>query len=408
MNKTILFILVFIGNINTKAQKVEMDYGLGLNLNYPLANFQNSSFYGKGLGGIHLFVSAPVANFFKVKLKNKIINNTNYHFSLGIANVGIHNRDSDMLFTNTYIDGSASVYIKPFYETSDFKIILGIRPYLLAAKSTERFKDGEYVFYNLDTSNKNQIGNIGIGGIIGVSVALSNAVNLELKYNHNFGDIYTSTSRIEGRQSMLEITLSLSAISIRDKLFNKEIAIHEYVEKLKKGNLFVMMPTINQAEINALVNANKADKIINLLDEIHQSNLMIMNVFKTRFNFCNVYFFNDTNAYKVSNKVFGNIFFDDKFKEINTKDINTNNFFVASFCEDISNISEKIDYGLHVYDDKIIHLGKPFNTQQNQFSLFDGDKDPINVVRKRMSYLNFDDYARKVDALNFRLNKYAK
>jgi hypothetical protein len=61
---------------------------------------------------------------------------------------------------------------------------------------------------------------------------------------------------------------------------------------------------------------------------------------------------------------------------------------------------------LYVYDDKITHLGKPFNTQQNQFNIFAGG-DPLNYLRKRLNVLSYEDYSRKVKKLNGRLLRFS-
>jgi hypothetical protein len=167
-----------------------------------------------------------------------------------------------------------------------------------------------------------------------------------------------------------------------------------------------MLPTVNKAEIDGLINTGRADQIVNLLEELHQANVLVMKAFKNEFDFCPVVFYDDTNAYKVSNKVFGDFFYDADGRSISIEKVNTSNFFVAAFCEDVSSISHKMDYGLYLYDDKITHLGKPFNTQQNQFNIFAGG-DPLNYLRKRLNVLSYEDYSRKVKKLNGRLLRFS-
>jgi hypothetical protein len=283
---------------------------------------------------------------------------------------------------------------------------MGFRPYYLVSTNTEKLRDGEYVIDNIDSANQNKSGDIGLSGSIGISVALSSIVNLELKYNHSFDNISTSPTSIKGRPSIVEVTLSISATGIRDKVNYKDISTFEYLKKLHKGHLLVMLPTVNKAEIDGLINTGRADQIVNLLEELHQANVLVMKAFKNEFDFCPVVFYDDTNAYKVSNKVFGDFFYDADGRSISIEKVNTSNFFVAAFCEDVSSISHKMDYGLYVYDDKITHLGKPFNTQQNQFNIFAGG-DPLNYLRKRLNVLSYEDYSRKVKKLNGRLLRFS-
>ncbi len=404
--KHTLALILSVSAINTFAQKAETDYGVGLNINFPLAGVQTSDYSGRGLGGVHVFTTAPLSNLLTSKAESKFWQNLNYHLSAGFASIGIRDRQSDNRYTNTYIDATASLYLKPFHESSDFKIFAGLRPYYLASTNTEKLRDGEYVVDNIDTANRNKSGDIGISGTIGVSLALSSIVNLELKYNHSFNGISTSATNIKGRQSIVEVTLSISATGIRDKVNYKDISTYEYLKKLHKGNLLVMLPTVNNTEIESMRTAGKADQIAIFLEEFHQSNVLVMKAFKNEFDFCPVVFYDDTNAYKVSNKVFGDFFYDADGKPIATEKVNTSNFFVASFCEDVSGISHKMDYGLYVYDDKITHLGKPFNTQQNQFNIFAGG-DPLNYMRKRLNVLSYEDYSRKVKKLNGRLLRFS-
>jgi hypothetical protein len=404
--KHTLALILSISAINTFAQKAESDYGIGLNVNFPMIGLQTSDYSGRGVGGAHIFTTAPMSNLLISKAENKFWQNLNYHLSAGFAMMGIRDRQSDNRYTNTYIDGTASLYLKPFHESSDFKIFAGLRPNYLVSTNTEKLRDGEYVIDNIDSANQNKSGDIGFSGTIGISVALSSIVNLELKYNHSFDNISTSPASIKGRQSIIEVTLSISATGIRDKVNYKDISTFEYLKKLHKGNLMVMLPTVNKAEIDGLINAGKSDQITNLLDELHQANVLVMKAFKNEFDFCPVVFYDDTNAYKVSNKVFGDFFYDADGNSIAIANVNTANFFVASFCEDVSSISHKMDYGLYVYDDKITHLGKPFNTQQNQFNIFAGG-DPLNYLRKRLNVLSYEDYSRKVKKLNGRLLRFS-
>ncbi len=405
--KNILIVILCIISTKAHPQKAETDYGIGLNINLPVLGLQNNDFSGRGLAGAHFFISAPISNLYPTQPKSKFLHTIFYHVSGGFTSIGIRDRQSDNHYTNTYIDGTASLYMMPFFESSDFKIFAGLRPYYLVSTVSEKFRDGDYIIDNNNSINNNHSGDIGLTGNMGISVALSSIVNLELKYNHSFDNVSTTSTYINGRQSTVELTLSISATGIRDKVYNKEISTFEYINKLHKGNLLVMLPTVNKGEIDALNNSGRSDQIPILFDEIHQANTLVMKAFKTDFDFCQVVFFNDTNAYKVSNKVFGDIFFDYDGKPINTENVRTNNFFVASFCEDVSSISHKLDFGLFVYDDKIIHLGKPFNTQQNQFNMFTGG-DPINYLRKRLNVLSYKDYSIKVSKLNSRLHKYSE
>ena len=125
--KHTLAIILSISAINTFAQKAESDYGIGLNVNFPMTGLQTSNYSGKGLGGAHVFTTAPMSNLLVSKAENKFWQNLNYHLSAGFAMMGIRDRQSDNRYVNTYIDGTASLYLKPFHESSDFKIFVGCK-----------------------------------------------------------------------------------------------------------------------------------------------------------------------------------------------------------------------------------------------------------------------------------------
>ena len=72
----------------------------------------------------------------------------------------------------------------------------------------------------------------------------------------------------------------------------------------------------------------------------------------------------------------------------------TANYFIASFIEDVSQLTQKMDYGLY-YDHKFIQLGKPYNSTSNGMGIFAGG-DPQNYIRRIKTSGYFPEDFRKI------------
>jgi hypothetical protein len=82
----------------------------------------------------------------------------------------------------------------------------------------------------------------------------------------------------------------------------------------------------------------------------------------------------------------------------------TTNFFIASFCEDVSEFANRFTYGLHVYDEKMHALPSPFNAIKNDMGLYPGG-DVITYMRKKKALFSIGEYERVIRKFNDRLLK---
>ena len=83
------------------------------------------------------------------------------------------------------------------------------------------------------------------------------------------------------------------------------------------------------------------------------------------------------------------------------------NFMVASFCNDLYNYSDRISYGLFIYDNKMNQMGKPYTIPGQMFGLYT-DGDPQNYFKtKRINYTNMP-FDRMIRKFNSRMIRYAE
>ena len=113
----------------------------------------------------------------------------------------------------------------------------------------------------------------------------------------------------------------------------------------------------------------------------------------------------DTSAYKVISKNFNNVFVNSELIVDPYIKPDSSNFFVASFCDDISAYTAKHQYGLFVYDDQINQLPKPFNVPANLIGA-NLEGDPINFFRKRRYNYSIMPFEKIIVKLNNRLLHY--
>ena len=86
---------------------------------------------------------------------------------------------------------------------------------------------------------------------------------------------------------------------------------------------------------------------------------------------------------------------DDRLNIISGATLDSGDYFIASFIEDISDITNKPNYGLFVYDKSFVQMGKPYNVNQNSMGIFVGG-DPMNYFRRVKSNTYTPDEFRKI------------
>ena len=93
-----------------------------------------------------------------------------------------------------------------------------------------------------------------------------------------------------------------------------------------------------------------------LQNEIKIRNTKVIKEFSRNFSFAPVYFFMDTNIYKVIAGNLNGIFINGNLESDPAIVVNTDNYFIASFCEDISEYTKRKHFGLFVYDKQMIQM----------------------------------------------------
>jgi hypothetical protein len=78
----------------------------------------------------------------------------------------------------------------------------------------------------------------------------------------------------------------------------------------------------------------------------------------------------------------------------------TVNYYIISFCEDISDYTSKSQFGLYVYDGSLTQFPRPFNSPSQLISpVLEGD--PLNYLKKRrynFATLPFNRYVMRLNA----------
>lgn len=392
----ILFILLGISSAFAQMKPSDSDplgYGIKLGFNYSMNGTQYSNWSGLAGANLGMFFSKPINNRLK------------WFFEPSYSSVSFREREKDIRYNNHYIDANAFLYYYPSSINTDFAFIGGIRPSYLMAHNSEVFETGAYTTKDLEI-NKNKNGRIDMGLLLGMSVALSPVVNLELAYNYGLTD-KNSLQSVEGRSSSVEVNLRLNAVALRKSIENKNQSIEERVQQYHKGALLVMLATTNEKEILRLRAENKQAEIELLEADVKIRNTKVVQNFNKNFTFCPVYYFMDTSIYKVMSGTTGGIFVNYNLQLDTTITLNTENYFIASFCEDVSEYTKRKHFGLFVYDKQMVQLENPFNAP-NQLAapVFDYVvvKASENKTRKP-SYITVP-FERLVGKLNTRLFRY--
>lgn len=331
------------------------------------------------------------------------------HFSLFVepsfSTTGIRDQQSDTRFKNAHFDLGLFTYLYPSEISKDFAFIFGLKPSYLTAHRSEVFEIGTYLTKDL-AINENVNGQVDLGGMVGLTVAFSPVLNMDLIYNHSFTNQNTD-SRIKGKPATLEIGIRINAVALKRNLDSKVRSVQEEVVNYQKGSLLVMLITPNQNYINRLKKENRIEEIKWYEYEIKTRNQLSIKAFSAGFNFCPVYFFMDTSVKQIIAGNFSGVFVNKNLQPDSAIVVSNNNYFVASFCEDLSNYTGRMHYGLFVYDDHMIQLEKPFNhpsqTASPIYNLVLVNGDP--AVSRKPTYTTVP-HERIVGKLNSRLFKY--
>ncbi|MFN9583339.1 MAG: hypothetical protein ACK566_11845, partial [Bacteroidota bacterium] len=322
-----------------------------------------------------------------------------------LAYNGIRFREtqSDTRYKFDYLDANLLMKIYTSSDNKDFSFILGAKPYYIIDIGTEEFQTGTYLGLT-DSTNRNKNGTIHVAGIIGLGVQLSPIVELELSYIHSFEN-KSKPGNIQGRPSTLEFGLRINAVNIK-KQFSK--GVEDTKNKLiryKQGVLLVMLSTPNEAELKSLESQQKWSEIALIKNEISSRNNKIYRAFSNEFKFCPVYFYYDSNAYKVMRHELNGIFLNPQLLPDASISIpDTQSYFIASFCEDNSNYTGRNHFGLYVYDNQINQLEKPFNSPSQLISMV-LEGDPLNYVKRKRTNYAAIEFKKYVYKFNLRLFK---
>ena len=378
------------------------NFGVEIGGNFNLIGSQFGNYVGKSQPRISIFFTKPVSKYYI----NSFISLWDFAVEpIALNLISCRENTIDNQYGGYYYDPSFALHLIPDRSSSDLRIILGVRPSYLLYSYSEILENGEYRLSQSGVAtNKNKAGDIDISGMLGLSLKFSKIGYFDIKYTHSFTN-QNNINYVQGRPSLIEFGIRLSAVQIGKALFDIDAETQKQVVKLSKGTLLVMLPTPNQNEVNALQSAGRTNEIRELFYQQELTNKMVIEKFTRDFKFSKVLFFSDSSANKITNKNFTNVFVDDNMNTISTPEtFDTTNFFIASFCEDVSEFANRFTYGLHVYDVKMQALPSPFNGLKNDMGLYPGG-DIITYMRKKKALFSIGEYERVIRKFNDRLLK---
>lgn len=395
-----LFILILLSAVVSSAQsqlKKEdtepMGYGIKMGVNIPTIGAQHS-IYG-GLAGISIgcFFNKPINQHFS------------WYLEPSFSTVAFRNTENDNRFNNSYFDAGAFIYYYPSAYNTDIALIGGVRPSYLLSSTSQVFEIGTYNNKKL-AINQNAEGRIDGTAMLGVGVSLSPVINLELIYNHGLTN-KNNENRVLGRSSTVDLNLRINAVALKKSIEGRNQSLEEQIQQYHKGVLLVMLVTPNEKEVKRLKDANKLEEVELLMNDIKQRNSKVIKEFSKSFSFAPVFFFMDSNIYKVISGNLNGIFVNANLQSDTSIKVQTDNYFIASFCEDISEYTKRRHYGLFVYDKQMNQLEKPFN-HPNQLASPVFDYVVVNNKEnrtRRQSYVTVP-FDRLIGKFNTRLFRY--
>jgi len=263
-----------------------------------------------------------------------------------------------------------------YFISPDFSINIGPQ-YSILLRSNK---------INGDNKTKTTAYNNFLSGEIGFDYRLQKNVRLGLHYEYPYN---TNKHNI-----WPNLKLKLS-ISINEDIFKKEKKIarkkiaYKKIKSLRKNVLLVKLRSYKRQIMLAEKNNNTElkNKIISRRDS---ENKRIINAFNKNFKFCPVYFFYSYDIKKVLNNDFNNVFLNTNLQKDTSIHFSSKEYFIAEFGElssDKNNSTDFSNYGLHIRDEKLNVIPKPFPSFiSGYFAFAKRDyNDMVKILDQRLS-----------------------
>lgn len=371
--KIILLVSITLVVRSGFAQSIpKYEFGLKATLNYSTIGSRYSQYSGAGQYGLGLFATR--------KLSPRLIASVEPAIS---AN-SFRQTQIDQRYRYTYADAGLNLFYDLFNNEAIF-IYGGLRPAYLLSYRSEVMQAGAYVKDN-NAILKNKEGQVDVGINAGVSLRLSKVISLDMGYMWSATNA-TNMAQADGRPSLFEVSLKLNAVDLKNVVEQRDEMTTEQIKTYKRGAVLVMLQTYNEKDMASIGNltdylskpgqdlANAKIKALDLkqllVNDLVVLNKHIMNEFKQSFSFSPVYFFMDTSVNKVLLGETNGIFVNENLEtDPNIMLKEPGNFFVAAFATDLSASTQKINYGMYLYDQKMQQLPKPFNMNSQVMSVY--------------------------------------
>jgi opacity protein-like surface antigen len=387
------FYLFFLFLMPVSALFAQLDarfeYGIKGTLNYTTIGSQYSKYTGSGQYGLGVFGTYRLTPAINLAFEPMITINS------------FRETQSDNRYRYDYFDANLNGYFNLFGNDA-LRLFLGVRPGFLLSYRSEVFKDGAYEKAE-NQQNKNKKGQIDVGVNAGLSLRVSPVINFEVGYMWSPGN-ETNFSQVKGRPSAIEVSLKINAVDLKNMIDRKEETTVQKIRHYHTGALLVMLPTLSEKELFKYKSESDKEFVIN---ELRMRNMRVIIEFQKHYTFTPVYFFMDTSVNKVISGNINGIFVNANMQpDTSIMPATPENYFVASFCSDLSNYNQKVSYGLFVYDNKMTQLDKPFNIPGQLFGLFT-EGDPANYFRyRKQNYVNMP-FDRMIKKFNARMIRYS-
>lgn len=366
---TFLMLICFVSTYAQNASKYK--FGLRGSLNYTTIGSRYSQYSGSGEYGVGLFGSRHLSPRLIASVEPTLTINS------------FRQVQSDNRYKYMYADIGLNAFYDLFNSEAVY-VYLGLRPGYLLNYRSEILKAGAYVNDNNATVS-NKEGQIDLGINAGVSLKLSRVISLDLGYMWSSTNATTATQP-KGRPSFFEVSLKLNAIDLKNVMEQKDNNIAEQIKTYKRGALLVMLQTYSEKDFAGIsdirwelaksdlgipLKMNQQEMKQLLIKDLDTLNAYIMNEFKLRFSFAPVYFFMDTSLNKLMLGDTKGIFVNGALgADSNIVLPDAQNFFIAGFANDFSMSTQKINYGLYLYDNKMRSLDRPFNINAQAMSVY--------------------------------------
>ncbi len=385
-----MLLLLMIPSVTIAQTKSPLGYGLKLGANYATIGSDYRGLASLSAGG---FINTPIANHAVLFIEP------------GLSILGIKEKQLDTKHMMYNLDLHTFAYLFPDATTRDFGFIVGLRPSYLLAYNSQVFNLGNYQTKQLPYNNNKQ-GQIDFAGSVGVTIAFSQVVNLDVTYNHSFTN-QNKINNVQGRPSAVEVGLRFNAVSLKKTLDNQAQSLQKEIATFQKGALLVMLITPNQKQLDRLRAEGNEEAYNLILYEIKNRNTRVYNEFERTYAFNRVYYFYDTSVTKLIAGQTDGIFLNKTLQPDSSIRIPSQDYLIASFCEDFSNYTGRRHFGLFMYDKNMIQLPKPYNHPNQlaspvfEYVVVRGEESKM----RRPSYLTVP-YDRLINKFNSRMYRY--